>query len=167
MTSNVGSQMIQESFEAGGSYDEMRQGVMESLQSRFLPEFLNRVDEIIVFRPLDRSQIRKIVDLQVTHLEKLLEARDFGLEVTSKARDELANRGYDPSFGARPLRRVIQNELQNPLASELLKGTIAEGSTIKIDFDGNDFTFTSTGAENGAPRKNTKRGEKIVSAEAK
>ncbi len=99
MTSNVGSQMIQETFEQGGSYDEMCAGVMESLQTRFLPEFLNRIDEIIVFRPLDRSQIRQIVDLQILHLEKLLEQRDFGLEVTDKARDELANRGYDPSFG--------------------------------------------------------------------
>jgi ATP-dependent Clp protease ATP-binding subunit ClpB len=166
MTSNVGSQMIQETFEAGGSYEEMRAGVMESLQTRFLPEFLNRIDEIIVFRPLDRSQIRKIVDLQVAHLEKLLEARDFGLEVTDAARNELANRGYDPAFGARPLKRVIQNELQNPLASELLKGQIAEGSTIKIDFDGDAFTFKSTGG-NGAPRKGSKRGEKIVSAEVK
>jgi ATP-dependent Clp protease ATP-binding subunit ClpB len=164
MTSNVGSQMIQETFEAGGSYDEMRNNVMESLQTRFLPEFLNRVDEIIVFRPLDRSQIRKIVDLQVAHLEHLLEQRDFGLEVTAKARDELANRGYDPSFGARPLKRVIQNELQNPLASELLRGQYAEGSTIRADFDGTDFTFTATGGGNGAPRKGSKRGEKMVSA---
>jgi ATP-dependent Clp protease ATP-binding subunit ClpB len=167
MTSNVGSQMIQESFEAGGSYEEMRTSVMESLQTRFLPEFLNRIDEIIVFRPLDRSQIRKIVDLQVEHLENLLEQRDFGLEVTDPARDELAARGYDPAFGARPLKRVIQNELQNPLASELLKGQYAEGSTIRIDFDGTDFTFTATGGENGAPRKDSKRGDKIVSADVK
>ena len=114
MTSNVGSQMIQETFEAGGSYDEMRNGVMESLQTRFLPEFLNRIDEIIVFRPLDRSQIRKIVDLQVEHLAKLLEQRDFGLEVTDKARDELATRGYDPAFGARPLKRVVPTRTAKP-----------------------------------------------------
>src|SRR3954468_17162454 len=167
MTSNVGSQMIQESFEQGGSYDEMRAGVMESLQSRFLPEFLNRVDEIIVFRPLDRSQIRRIVDLQVQHLAKLLEQRDFGLEVTDKARDELAARGYDPAFGARPLKRVIQNELQNPLASELLKGHFEEGSTIRVDFDGSEFTFTATGGGNGSPRPGSRRGDKIVSAEVK
>jgi ATP-dependent Clp protease ATP-binding subunit ClpB len=167
MTSNVGSQMIQETFEASGSYEEMRKSVMESLSSRFLPEFLNRIDEIIVFRPLDRSQIRKIVDLQVAHLAKLLEQRDYTLEVTDKARDELAHRGYDPSFGARPLRRVIQNELQNPLASELLKGEFAEGSTIRIDYDGQEFTFTSVGGGNGAPRKSggKDRGDKIVSAD--
>jgi ATP-dependent Clp protease ATP-binding subunit ClpB len=167
MTSNVGSQMIQESFEAGGSYEEMRAGVMESLSTRFLPEFLNRIDEIIVFRPLDRSQIRKIVDLQVEHLQKLLEARDFGLEVTDAARNELAARGYDPSFGARPLKRVFQNELQNPLASELLKGQYAEGSTIRIDFDGTDFTFTAEGGSDGAARKSPKRGEKIASADVR
>ena len=143
----------------------MRAGVMESLQTRFLPEFLNRIDEIIVFRPLDRSQIRKIVDLQVEHLAKLLEQRDFGLEVTDKARDELANRGYDPAFGARPLKRVMQQELQNPLASELLKGAFPEGSTIRIDYDGTEFTFTALGGGNGAPRKSGKdRGDKIVGA---
>jgi ATP-dependent Clp protease ATP-binding subunit ClpB len=136
---------------------------MESLQTRFLPEFLNRVDEIIVFRPLDRSQIRKIVDLQVDHLAKLLEQREFGLEVTDAAREELSQRGYDPAFGARPLRRVIQQELQNPLASELLKGTFPEGSTIRIDYDGSEFTFT---AIEGAPRKTGKdRGDRIVAAE--
>ncbi len=166
MTSNVGSQMIQETFEAGGSYDEMRSGVMESLQTRFLPEFLNRIDEIIVFRPLERSQIRKIVDLQVQHLANLLEQRDFGLEVTDRARDELSARGYDPSFGARPLKRVIQQELQNPLASELLKGAFAEGSTIRIDYDNSEFTFSEVGGGNGTPRKGGKdRGDKIVSAE--
>jgi ATP-dependent Clp protease ATP-binding subunit ClpB len=166
MTSNVGSQMIQETFEAGGSYEEMRAGVMESLQTRFLPEFLNRVDEIIVFRPLDRSQIRQIVDLQVGHLAKLLQQRDYGLEVTEPARNELASRGYDPAFGARPLKRVIQQELQNPLASEILKGEFPEGSKIRIDYDGTEFKFTAAGGGNGAPRKGSKdRGDKIVSAE--
>ncbi len=150
MTSNIGSQMIQESFEAGGTTKKCATGVMESLQTRFLPEFLNRIDEMIIFHPLDRPQIRKIVDLQVQHLAKQLEQRDFGLEVTDKARDELAARGYDPSFGARPLKRVIQQELQNPLASELLKGEFAEGSTIRIDYDGQDFTFEAVGGGNGS-----------------
>jgi ATP-dependent Clp protease ATP-binding subunit ClpA len=86
--------------------------------------------------------------------------------VTDKARDELAHRGYDPSFGARPLRRVVQNELQNPLASELLKGEFSEGSTIRIDYDGQEFTFASVGGGNGAPRKGSQdRGDKIVSAD--
>src|SRR5688500_7419064 len=97
MTSNVGSQMIQELAGQGGSYEEMRGAVMEGLQVRFLPEFLNRVDEIIVFKPLTREDIRKIVDLQVNRLAKLLEKRGYGLEVTDAARAEIANRGYDPA----------------------------------------------------------------------
>jgi ATP-dependent Clp protease ATP-binding subunit ClpB len=99
-------------------------------------------------------------------LAKLLEQRDFELEVTDKARDELANRGYDPAFGARPLKRVVQQELQNPLASELLKGAFVEGATIRIDYNGTDFTFTSVGGSNGVSRKGGKdRGDKIVVAE--
>jgi ATP-dependent Clp protease ATP-binding subunit ClpB len=166
MTSNVGSQMIQEISDAGGSYDEMRTSVMESLQTRFLPEFLNRIDEIIVFHPLDRSQIRQIVDLQIEQLAKLLAQRELGLEVTEAARQEIANRGYDPTFGARPLKRVIQQELQNPLATELLKGGYPEGTTVRIDFDGTDFTFTPLGTGDGAPRKGRKTpGDEILSAE--
>jgi ATP-dependent Clp protease ATP-binding subunit ClpB len=164
MTSNVGSQMIQEITESGGSYEEMQKAVMESLQARFLPEFLNRVDEIIVFRPLTRDEIRKIVDLQINRLVKLLDERGYGLDVTEKARNEIANRGYDPAMGGRPLKRVIQQELQNPLATELLKGAIPEGSTIRIDYDGAEFTFKSTGAD-GSPRKGGKKGGQILSAE--
>ncbi|MEX2316819.1 MAG: ATP-dependent chaperone ClpB [Pirellulales bacterium] len=167
MTSNVGSQMIQEIFEQGGSYEEMSKAVMESLQTRFLPEFLNRVDEIIVFRPLARTEIRKIVDLQVNRLATLLAQRDLGLEVTEAAREEIAHRGYDPAFGARPLKRVIQQELQNPLASELLKGEYPDGSTIRIDFAGEEFTFEATGKGNGAPRKGAKTGgDEVLSAQA-
>jgi ATP-dependent Clp protease ATP-binding subunit ClpB len=166
MTSNVGSQMIQELTEQGGSYDEMRGGVMESLQSRFLPEFLNRIDETIVFRPLARDEIRQIVDLQMTRLEKLLAQRDLGLEVTDRARAEIASRGYDPAFGARPLKRVIQQEIQNRLATELLKGEFPEGSTVRIDFDGDDFTFESKRGRNGAPRKGAKMGgDEVLSAQ--
>jgi ATP-dependent Clp protease ATP-binding subunit ClpB len=165
MTSNVGSQMIQEIAQGGGTYEEMRAAVLESLQARFLPEFLNRIDEIIVFHPLDRLQIRKIVDLQVRHLEKLLTQRDYGLEVTEAARQEIANRGYDPTYGARPLKRVIQQELQNPLAAELLKGEFPEGCTVRIDFNGEEFTFQAIGGGDGAPSKGTKGGDEIIAAE--
>jgi ATP-dependent Clp protease ATP-binding subunit ClpB len=166
MTSNVGSQMIQESVEQGASYEDMHKEIMQSLQARFLPEFLNRVDEIIVFRPLNRQEIRKIVDLQVENLARLLEQRGYQLEVTDGVRIEIANRGYDPSMGARPLKRVIQQELQNPLATELLKGGYPEGATIRIDYDGSDFAFQAIGGGNGAPRKGERdRGDKIVSAE--
>ena len=131
---------------------------MESLQARFLPEFLNRIDEIIVFRPLDRSQIRKIVDLQVERLAKLLDERDFGLEVTDAARDEIANRGYDPAFGARPLKRVIQQELQNPLATELLKGEFPKAARSASTTTARTSRSTAIGGGNGAPRK----GEKVT-----
>jgi ATP-dependent Clp protease ATP-binding subunit ClpB len=147
MTSNVGSQMIQEIAEQAGGYDRMRSAVVESLQTRFLPEFLNRIDEIIVFHPLDRAQIRQIVDLQVEHLAKLLAQRDLGLEVTETARQEIANQGYDPTYGARPLKRVIQQELQNPLATELLRGQFPEGATVRIDWSGAEFTFESRGGD--------------------
>jgi ATP-dependent Clp protease ATP-binding subunit ClpB len=167
MTSNVGSQMIQEIANEGGKYEEMRDAVMESLQARFLPEFLNRVDEIIVFKPLQRDEIRQIVDIQIERLATLLQQRGYELEVTEAARNEVANRGYDPAMGARPLKRVIQQELQNPLATELLKGQFPEDSTIKIDYDGTDFTFTATGAGNGAARKGKKKssGDEIIAAD--
>jgi ATP-dependent Clp protease ATP-binding subunit ClpB len=168
MTSNVGSQMIQELAGQGGSYDEMRNAVMEGLQVRFLPEFLNRIDENIVFRPLTRDDIRKIVDMQIARLVQLLEQRGYGLEVMDAARGEIAHRGYDPANGARPLKRVIQQELQNRLATELLKGEIPEGSTIRIDYHGEDFAFQSVGGSsgNGTGRRGSKsRGDEIVSAD--
>jgi ATP-dependent Clp protease ATP-binding subunit ClpB len=166
MTSNVGSQMIQEIAQQGGTYDEMRTAVMESLQTRFLPEFLNRVDEIIVFSPLNREEIRQIVDLQIARLARLLEQRGYHLEVRERARAEIAVRGYDPANGARPLKRVIQQELQNRLATELLRGDYPEGSTIRVDYDGDDFTFAATASSNGAPRQGEKsRGDEILSAD--
>jgi ATP-dependent Clp protease ATP-binding subunit ClpB len=142
MTSNVGSQLIQQVFAEGGSYDEMRDGVMEALKARFLPEFLNRVDEIIVFRPLTREQVRKIVDFQLVRLDKQLAKNNLGLEVTEAARNRIAAIGYDPAMGARPVKRVIQQEIQNPLATELLRGDYPEGTTIVVNSDGDDFTFS-------------------------
>jgi len=141
MTSNIGSQAIQEITAGGGSEDDMREAVSESLRTRFLPEFLNRIDETIIFHPLDRAELRKIVDLQVHLLADQLQQRGLSLEVTEAAAAELANRGYDPTYGARPLKRVIQQQLQNPLATELLKGEFPQGASVKIDFDGDEFTF--------------------------
>jgi ATP-dependent Clp protease ATP-binding subunit ClpB len=150
MTSNVGSQLIQEITEKSGDEEEIHRAVSGALQSRFLPEFLNRIDETIVFHPLKREEIRRIVDLQIDQLAKLLEARQLGLSVTEEARAEIAVLGYDPTYGARPLRRVIQQQLQNPLASELLKGEFAEGSVIQIGYDGEDFTFAHQVSEPAA-----------------
>ena len=141
MTSNVGSQMIQDITEAGGAEEEVRKRVVEALRAQFLPEFLNRIDETIIFHPLSRDDIRQIVQLQIGHLDDQLRRRGIALEVTDRAIDQIAQLGYDPAFGARPLKRVIQQQLQNPLANELLKGEFPEGSGVKIDAEGDQFTF--------------------------
>ena len=141
MTSNIGSQVIQEIAKEGGTEEEMRDAVMETLQTRLLPEFLNRVDEIMIFHPLQKGQIRKIVELQVARLRKQLTDKGIELDVTEAALDEIASEGYDPTYGARPLKRVIQQRIQNPLAVELLKREFEEGSRVKIDYLGGDFTF--------------------------
>jgi ATP-dependent Clp protease ATP-binding subunit ClpB len=141
MTSNIGSQAIQQISREGGNDEQIRDAVKEILQAQFLPEFLNRIDETIVFHPLGRTQVRKIADIQIGRLKKQLEATGLHLEVTEAALNAIANQGYDPVFGARPLKRVIQQKLQNPLASEILKGEFAEGSTVRIDFRGDEFTI--------------------------
>ena len=141
MTSNIGSQAIQQITAEGGSDDEIRDAVGEVLKTRFLPEFLNRIDETITFSPLGREQIRRIVDLQIDGLESQLAANDMTLVVTEAARDQIAHEGYDPSYGARPLKRVIQQRLQNSLATEILKGNLVAGSGVKIDFRDGEFRF--------------------------
>jgi ATP-dependent Clp protease ATP-binding subunit ClpB len=141
MTSNIGSQAIQEISREGGSEQEIRTAVMEALEGKFLPEFLNRVDEVIVFHPLKREQIRRIVDLQIQRVQRQLEQNGLRLEVTETARNAIAAQGYDPTYGARPLKRVIQQRIQNPLATELLKGEFTEGDTIRVDYVDEDFTF--------------------------
>ncbi|MFM8953636.1 MAG: ATP-dependent Clp protease ATP-binding subunit, partial [Planctomycetaceae bacterium] len=143
MTSNVGSQAIQEITREGGGEQEVRDAVKEALQARFLPEFLNRIDETIVFHPLDKKHIRRIVDIQVKRLVKQAEKAGIMLECTDAALEEIARLGYDPVYGARPLKRVIQQQLQNELARELLSGTFPEGSTGRVDFVQDGFTFTT------------------------
>ena len=134
MTSNIGSQMIRKIASEGGTVKDIRQALEETLRTRFLPEFLNRIDETIVFQPLRREEVSKIVDLQLAHLTAQLEQRDLGLVVTEAARNEIAAQGYDPAYGARPVKRVIQQSVQNPLATELLKGEFPEGATVEIDY---------------------------------
>ena len=141
MTSNIGSQMIQEITKEGGSQQEIRDAVKEALQTRFLPEFLNRIDETIVFHPLDEKHITKIVRIQVKKLEEQAARAGITLECTEKAITEIARLGYDPTYGARPLKRVIQQQLQNPLAKELLSGRFPEGSRVKIEFVQDEFVF--------------------------
>jgi ATP-dependent Clp protease ATP-binding subunit ClpB len=141
MTSNIGSQMIQEITREHGSQEEIRTAIQESLQQKFLPEFLNRIDETIIFHPLKATEIHTIVGLQVGRLRKQLAENGLSLEVTDEAVDEISRQGYDPQYGARPLKRVIQQRLENPLASEILKGEFPEGSIVRIDFRDGEFTF--------------------------
>ncbi|TWU61635.1 ATP-dependent chaperone ClpB [Crateriforma conspicua] len=145
MTSNVGSQVIQKVTEEGGDEDEMQAAVQEALKARFLPEFLNRIDDIVIFHPLKRDEIRQIVRLQLTGLNRRLEDNGLHLSVTDAAVDRIAEVGFDPLYGARPLKRVIQREVQNPLATALLKSSYPEGATVQVDYDGDEFTFGVAG----------------------
>ncbi len=140
MTSNIGSQAIME-LAGKSSEKEVHNVVMEALRQHFLPEFLNRIDEIIVFHPLGRDELRKIVDLQLTRLKKQLVENKFDLDVTDVAKDLLTQEGYDPVYGARPLKRVIQQRLQNTLANEILSGNFSEGSTIVVDAKDGEFVL--------------------------
>jgi ATP-dependent Clp protease ATP-binding subunit ClpB len=147
MTSNIGSQQIQEITEHGGADEEIEAAVIGKLKGHFSPEFLNRIDETIIFHPLQRQEIRRIVDLQVAHLRKTLEQNGLRLLVTEAARNQIAADGYDPTYGARPLKRLIQQRLQNPLATELLRGEFQPGSGVKIDCQNGEFSFESCTAE--------------------
>jgi ATP-dependent Clp protease ATP-binding subunit ClpB len=131
MTSNIGSQFIVEL--AADQHEEMERRVMESLRAHFKPEFLNRVDDIILYHQLEREQIGHIVDIQLQHLQKLLAERRIEIELTPEARELLAEHGYDPQYGARPVKRVIQRMIQDPLAMKVLEGEFPEGSKILAD----------------------------------
>jgi ATP-dependent Clp protease ATP-binding subunit ClpB len=137
MTSNIGSQYIAEVADE----KQMRERVLEALRLHFKPEFLNRVDDILIFHRLSKEQLREIVSLQMVRLKRLLAERQIDLELTDKARDFLAEAGYDPVYGARPLRRAIQHYLQDKLAPMLLSGEFKEGDTVVVDADGEGLTF--------------------------
>jgi ATP-dependent Clp protease ATP-binding subunit ClpB len=146
MTSNTASPLIQELTLAGASEETVRDRVLEEIRDDFRPEFLNRIDEIIVFRPLSRAQIGQIVEIQLGRLRKLLADRKITLELTPEAREKLGEEGYDPIYGARPLKRVIQQRLQNELALKLLQGEFRDGDTIQVGVDdGGKFTFEKAG----------------------
>jgi ATP-dependent Clp protease ATP-binding subunit ClpB len=139
MTSNIGTEYL--SGRDGMSEEQQRNLVLEALRHHFRPEFLNRVDEIIVFHSLTKEHLKEIVEIQVRHLVKLLAGRRLEIELTDQAKELLAEEGYDPTFGARPLKRVIQREVQDPLALHLLKGDICEGDRVRIDVRDSHFTF--------------------------
>ncbi|MFM7159751.1 MAG: AAA family ATPase, partial [Planctomycetaceae bacterium] len=141
MTSNIGSQAIMDLTGAGATA-QIHERVTAALRQHFLPEFLNRIDETIVFHPLGRAELHQIVDLQVARLRRQLQDNKYDLELSTEARDLLTEEGYDPAYGARPLKRTIQQRLQNPLANEILAGNIPEGSTIVVAAKGGEFQFS-------------------------
>ena len=155
MTSNLGSQAIMNSKNLGftsveeddnkaeADYETMKSKVMDNLKKAFRPEFLNRIDDIVVFHPLTADELKQIVGIMTNDLRKRLADRDLSLEFSDAALSELAKDGYDPEYGARPLRRAIQNKIEDPLADALLSGQYQDGDTIKVDFDDNNqFIFT-------------------------
>jgi ATP-dependent Clp protease ATP-binding subunit ClpB len=141
MTSNVGSQMIQEL--AGRDQAEMERRVMEALRAGFKPEFLNRIDEMIIFLGLAPEQIAAIVDIQMQHLAKRLAERRMTLTLSDAARDFLARKGYDRVYGARPLKRAIQQYIENPLAMDILRGRFGDGDHIRADLEGDAIVFAA------------------------
>ena len=141
MTSNLGSDLIQ-TLSGEERYDEMKSAVMEVVGQHFRPEFINRVDEAVVFHPLGREQIRAITEIQIGYLHQRLADRDMGLEVSRGALDRLGEAGFDPVYGARPLKRAIQQQLENPLAQEILAGVFGAGDVIHVNVAGDGLTFS-------------------------
>jgi ATP-dependent Clp protease ATP-binding subunit ClpB len=144
MTSNLGSQWI---HERGLSEDEIRERVMEAVRSHFRPELLNRIDEIVIFHALGLEQISRIVDIQLRGLRQRLEERKMHLELADAAKEVLAREGFDPVYGARPLKRTIQKDLVQPLAVRMLQGQFLDGDTVVVDADGEGhLTFSKAAA---------------------
>ncbi|MDP6445810.1 MAG: AAA family ATPase [Pirellulaceae bacterium] len=157
MTSNVGSQTIQAISARGGLNEEIRDAVNDALGSHFLPEFLNRLDETIVFHPLDKSDVRRIVDLQLGRLERRVAEHGLQIVVSDSAREALCDEGYDPTFGARPIKRAIQHRIENPLAEELLRSGIGEDEQVCVDFAAGAYELSrgKTPAPDDRPRMAT------------
>ncbi len=141
MTSNLGSQMIQE-MAGDENYDAMKQAVMEVVGQHFRPEFINRVDDSVVFHPLGKEQIHSIANIQIDYLRQRLQERDMSIELSDAALDLIAEAGFDPVYGARPLKRAIQQQLENPLAQEILAGNFGPNDLIKVDVEGEAITFS-------------------------
>jgi ATP-dependent Clp protease ATP-binding subunit ClpB len=150
MTSNLGSQHIQEIYDSNGAdnagdspqaYTQMKAAVMASVQAHFRPEFINRLDDIVVFHPLGQGQIRAIARIQTEYLSKRLLDRQITLVITDNALALLGNVGFDPVYGARPLKRAIQQQLENPLANKILSGEFGQGDTVTVDADGGVLSF--------------------------
>ncbi|MFT5608254.1 MAG: ATP-dependent Clp protease ATP-binding subunit ClpB [Parvicella sp.] len=141
MTSNLGSSIIQD-LSVESKYDEMKAAVMELVGNHFRPEFINRLDESVVFHPLDRNEIRQIAQIQVNILDKRLAQQELEFEISSAALDYIAEEGFNPTYGARPLKRAVQTELENPLSEEILSGRYKPGDVIKVGIENGDIIFT-------------------------
>jgi ATP-dependent Clp protease ATP-binding subunit ClpB len=155
MTSNLGSQLIQE-LSGEGNYSRMKAAVMEVVGQHFRPEFINRVDEVVVFHPLGREQIRAIVNIQVGFLRKRLADREMYLELDDAARDLLGEAGFDPVYGARPLKRAIQHQLENPLAQSILRGDFGQGDQVLVTVKDGQLAFERRAAADPQPAPRAK-----------
>ncbi|HEX6064754.1 MAG TPA: AAA family ATPase, partial [Longimicrobiales bacterium] len=140
MTSNIGSPYILD-HSSEADWDRTERVVLDELRKHFRPEFMNRVDDVVVFRPLGKVQLRHIVELQLERVRRWLEDKKIFVEFTTEAEDLIAEEGYDPSFGARPLKRAIQRLVQNPLAMKVLEGEFEEGSIITVEREGDHLAF--------------------------
>jgi ATP-dependent Clp protease ATP-binding subunit ClpB len=140
MTSNLGSDVIQ-SMSDESQYEQMREAVLEIVGAHFRPELLNRIDELVVFHPLAKEHVREIADIQLLRLHERLQEHDLSLQLTDAAKDLLVDAGFDPVYGARPLKRAIQRHLENPLAQKLLAGDYLPGQIILTDAEGAKLTF--------------------------
>jgi len=150
MTSNLGSQII---ADLSGTDNEaaMRSEIQNMLRGAFLPEFLNRIDETIIFHPLGRNEIKQIVEIQIRRLQTQLAEAELTLKISDAAKERLAEEGFDPAYGARPLKRIIQQRLANSLANSLLEQKVNPSDVVEIDWNGHDFTFTPVKQQQPAP----------------
>ena len=145
MTSNVGSQLIlgYHGKDDAGAYERMRREVLDALRTQFRPEFLNRVDEIVVFHSLTQEELKQIVDIQLGHLRDRLAERQITIELSERAKEYFVQTGYDPTYGARPLKRLLQKEIETHLGRKLIAGEVTEHSHVSVDYDGHTLSFDS------------------------
>ncbi|MBL8831447.1 MAG: ATP-dependent chaperone ClpB [Rhodospirillales bacterium] len=157
LTSNLGSDLIAAQKD-GEDVENVRAGVMEVVRAAFRPEFLNRLDDILLFRRLSRANMKGVVAIQLKHLEKLLADRKIAIELDEAARDWLADAGFDPLYGARPLKRIIQRELQNRLATQILSGSVTDGDAVRVSVEKNELSIAVVDPSNAADHKQKRRG---------
>ncbi len=143
LTSNIGSHHYGENYSEGDQFETIKTKVLDEMRHHFRPEFINRLDDIVVFKSLGVEQIKKIVEIQLEQLSARLADRRISLELTDAAKTQIATAGYDPVYGARPLKRAIQREVLNPLAKRVLDGSVHDGSNVVADYVNGEFTFSS------------------------